>query len=239
MSALPFEYRIRRSGRAQRARIIVSPSKVEVVAPHTMQESRIHRFVLEKRDWVVETLGKIARQMHASNLFAPPHFSDGALIPFRGERYPLRTQATHLKRVKIEFDSGFIAFVPQTLAPEQHQQHIKTALTRWLWQRAEEDAHHLLQTHIPRFNLKPRSINIRTQKTRWGSCGIHNDVQLNWLLILAPSEIYEYVLVHEICHIRFKNHSRDFWNLVAEHLPDYKRRRAWLKAHGSVLMQGL
>lgn len=239
MTALPFNYHIRRSGRAQKARIIVTPTKVEVVAPHAMQENRIHRFVQEKRDWIVETLGKIARQMQAGGLFAPPHFCDGALIPFRGERYRLRTAPTHLKRVKIEFDAGFMAFVPETLAADQHQQHIKTALTRWLWRRAEEDARRLLQPHMPRFNLTPRSVNIRTQKSRWGSCGIHNDLQLNWLLILAPSEVFEYVLVHELCHIRYKNHSRDFWNLVAEHLPDYKQRRAWLKTHGAGLMQGL
>lgn len=239
MNALPFEYRIRRSGRAQRARIIVSPNQVEVVAPHAMQESRIHRFVLEKRDWIVQTLAKIARQMHARQSFITPHFGDGAMIPYRGERYQLRTCSTHLKRVKIDFDAGFIAFIPQTLTPDQHAQHIKTALTRWLWRRAEEDAHRLLRPHISRFNLQPRSINIRTQKSRWGSCGIHNDLQLNWLLILAPPEVFEYVLVHELCHIRFKNHSRDFWSLVAEHLPDYKQYRSWLKTHGAGLMQGL
>ncbi|MGR8934858.1 MAG: M48 family metallopeptidase [Gammaproteobacteria bacterium] len=239
MNALPFEYRIRRSARAQKARIIVSPSKVEVVAPHAMQESRIHRFVHDKREWIVMTLGKMARQMHARSLFAAPHFGDGALIPYQGKQYVLRIAATQLKRVKIEFDTGFTAYVPYTLTPDQHRHHIKTALTRWLWRRAEEDAQRLLQPHMPRFNLTPRSINIRTQKSRWGSCGIHNDLQLNWLLILAPPEIFEYVLVHELCHIRYKNHSRDFWNLVAEHLPDYKRHRAWLKTHGTALMQGL
>jgi predicted metal-dependent hydrolase len=239
MTALPFEYRIRRSNRAQRARIVVSAAKVEVVAPLAMQESRIHRFVQEKRDWIVQTLAKIARQMQMQGLIAPRQYCDGALIPFRGQRYPLRTVPTHLKRIKIEFAAGFTVHLPQTLTPDAHQQHIKTALRRWLWQRAEEDAERLLQPHISRFNLTPRSVNIRTQKSRWGSCGIHNDLQLNWLLILAPPEVFEYVLVHEICHIRHKNHSADFWRLVAAHLPDYQQRRAWLKAHGAGLMQGV
>jgi predicted metal-dependent hydrolase len=239
MSSLPFEYRIRRSARAQRTRIVVAPSKVEVVAPPTVQESHIHRFVQEKREWVVQTLAKMARQMQSHGLAAPPQYRDGALLPYRGECHPLRIVPTHLKRVKIEFDAGFTAHIPQTLPPDLHQPHIRAALQRWLWRRAEEDAHRLLQPHIPRFNLQPRSINIRNQKSRWGSCGIHNDLQLNWLLILAPAEIFEYVLVHEICHIRHKNHSADFWRLVAAHLPDYRQRRAWLKTHGAGLMQGL
>lgn len=239
MNPPTFEYRIRRSGKAQKARIVVTPSQVEVVAPLSMRDSRIHHFVQEKRDWIVAAIGKIARQMQVRSLFAAPHFSDGAEIPFRGRSYALRTQPTRLKRVKIEFDEGFTAHIPHSLPPEQHRQQVKNAIVRWLRQHAEKDAHRLLQRHIPRFNLQPRSINIRTQKSRWGSCGVHNDLQLNWLLILAPSEVYEYVLVHELCHIRHKNHSADFWRLVAEHLPDYKKRRAWLKNHGAGLMQGL
>jgi predicted metal-dependent hydrolase len=239
MNVPPFDYHIRRSGRAQRARIVVTPARVEVVAPLTMQENRIHRFVQEKRDWIVQTLEKIARKVEARSSFAPPHFSDGAEIPYRGRRYTMRTCPTRLKRVKIEFDEGFTAHIPHTLAADRHREEVKNALIRWLRKRAEEDAHRHLQAHIPRFNLMPRSINIRTQRSRWGSCGRHNDLQLNWLLILAPPEVYEYVLVHELCHIRHKNHSADFWRLVAEHLPDYKKRRAWLKTHGAGLMQGL
>lgn len=239
MSALPFQYQIRRSARAQWARIVVSGAKVEVVAPLAVHERQLHRFVQDKRDWVVQTLAKFARNAQASNIFAPAQYQDGALVPYRGGCYPLRIAATPLKRVKIEFDAEFKALVPYTLPPGQQQPQVKAALQRWLWKRAEEEAVRLLQPHIPRFNLQPRSLNIRSQKSRWGSCGIHNDVQLNWLLILAPPEVFEYVLVHEICHIRHKDHSADFWRLVAAHLPDYQRHRAWLKAHGAILMQGL
>jgi predicted metal-dependent hydrolase len=66
----------------------------------------------------------------------------------------------------------------------------------------------------------------------------HNDIQINALLIIAPPAVLEYVVVHELCHIQIRNHSPQFWVLVADHLPDYKTPHRWLKQHGSRLMQG-
>ena len=87
--------------------------------------------------------------------------------------------------------------------------------------------------------LYPRFIKIKTQKSRWGSCGIHNDINLNWLLILAPPQVMEYVVIHELCHIKERNHSQKFWLLVKSHLADYQIQRNWLKKEGRRLMQGL
>jgi predicted metal-dependent hydrolase len=73
-------------------------------------------------------------------------------------------------------------------------------------------------------------------KTRWGSCGPRNDININWLLAFAPETVLEYVVVHELCHIRERNHSMAFWSLVAKHLSNYAQERRWLHAHGAGLM---
>lgn len=79
------------------------------------------------------------------------------------------------------------------------------------------------------------SISIRDQKTRWGSCSGKGNLSFNWRLILAPPEILDYVVVHELCHLTHLNHSKDFWHLVETVLPDYKERRQWLKENGHTL----
>jgi predicted metal-dependent hydrolase len=170
---------------------------------------------------------------------APAVYEHGAEIPYRGASYKLAVKPTKLKRIKIEFNQEFIAHVPDALIAKDHSAEIKEALTRWMKKESKTQVEQFVQQHAPKKQLFPQTIKIKTQKSRWGSCGIHNDININWLLIIAPPEVLEYVVVHELCHIKVRNHSAHFWALVAEHLPDYKARRQWLKKHGSSLMMGL
>lgn len=80
-------------------------------------------------------------------------------------------------------------------------------------------------------------ITIRNQKSRWGSCSSKGNLNFNCLLMLAPLEIIDYVVVHELCHRREMNHSPLFWREVEKVLPDYKKRRKWLKDNGEKLMR--
>ena len=78
-------------------------------------------------------------------------------------------------------------------------------------------------------------ISIRDQKTRWGSCSNSGTLSFNWRLMLAPPRVLDYVVVHELCHLTYMNHSKDFWNKVSQIMPDYKMYRDWLKKNGSTL----
>ncbi len=236
---LPFSFQVRRSHRAKYARIVVSPTKIEVVAPLRMADSVIRQFVYDKRSWIAQTQNKLERRVQVAEGLAPPaRYSDGVEIPFQGGKHRLTVRTHGLKRVKIDFSDEFTAFVPTT-ADDDHHAAIRAALIKWMKQRAQTEAEQMVYEHATLHRLQPRSIRIKTQKSRWGSCGIHNDINLNWVLMLAPRAVFEYVVVHEICHIRHRNHSADFWRLVAEHLPDYRRQRAWLNYNGTGLMLGL
>ena len=82
-------------------------------------------------------------------------------------------------------------------------------------------------------------ITIRNQRTRWGSCSSKGNLNFNCLLMLAPAEVQDYVIVHELAHRREMNHSPRFWHIVEENLPDYKKRKLWLKKEGTVLIERL
>ena len=79
------------------------------------------------------------------------------------------------------------------------------------------------------------SITIRDQKSRWGSCSSRGTLSFNYRLIFAPPKVLDYVVVHELCHLTHMNHSKDFWNMVASVMPDYKESKSWLKEHGQEL----
>ncbi len=79
------------------------------------------------------------------------------------------------------------------------------------------------------------SITIRDQKSRWGSCSSRGTLSFNYRLIFAPPKVLEYVVVHELCHLTHMNHSKDFWNMVAQIMPEYKIYKTWLREHGQEL----
>jgi predicted metal-dependent hydrolase len=218
---------------------VVTPGKVEVVAPLKVSEQRIQQFVMTKQPWIIQALTKLEAKSQRHTHLLPTCYSHGADVPYQGQRYKLVIRPSTLKRIKIECSDEIIAYVPEPLLAEGHSDDVKRALIRWMYQQSKVQVELFVKHHSEKKQLYPRSIRIKTQKSRWGSCGIHNDIHINWLLIMAPPAVLEYVVVHELCHIQERNHSRHFWALVAEHLPSYQQQERWLKEHGSQLMQGL
>ncbi len=234
MAALPFSYSIRRSQRAKKMRIAVSSHKIEVIAPPQIAEPLLHQFVSDHAQWIIDALQKVKHRQ--TNAPAPLSFQQGSQIAFQGVNYPLTLIPSPLKRIKIEFDNGWFVHLPNALIHTDCSEQIKIALIAWLKQQTQNQVTELVARHAQRHQLFPRSIIIKTQKSRWGSCGIHNDIHINWLLMMAPASVLEYVVVHELCHIQVRNHSARFWRLVAEHLPNYQHSQHWLKCYGGELM---
>lgn len=235
----PFSYQIKRTARVSKTRIVVTPDKIEVVAPQHVSDAMLHQFVMEQWLWITQAVEKLKARAAHHHSFAPKSYEEGAPVPYQGKTYPLTLSPTKLKKIKIEHSHVFTAHIPQTQWETVTSEQIRSALIRWMKLNIRLTVERLVLEHGPKHQLFPRSISIKAQKSRWGSCGIHNDIAINWLLALAPIEILEYVVVHELCHIKEKNHSLHFWTLVAHHLPEYHHARHWLKQHGSKLMLGL
>jgi predicted metal-dependent hydrolase len=81
----------------------------------------------------------------------------------------------------------------------------------------------------------PAAVRIKDQKRLWGSCSAKGAINLNWRLIFAPPAVFEYVVVHELCHLREAHHQAAFWRLVEQILPEFEAQRLWLRANGHLL----
>jgi len=234
------KYTIRRSRRAKKTRIIVTAEKVEVVAPLRVSERKIHDFVKSKQDWIETATEKVLKNRQALKKMAPEKYRDGASVTFRGKSKKIQLKFTASKIVNVVFDQQiFTVELPADRSQENNHQAIKLALMDWMQNQALKDVKSMIDEYAEKYNLYPRRVRIKTQKSRWGSCGIHNDINLNWLLMLAPPKVMEYVVIHELCHIQERNHSANFWLLVEKHCPDYREHRLWLKQNGRSVMQGL
>jgi predicted metal-dependent hydrolase len=94
----------------------------------------------------------------------------------------------------------------------------------------------LVEEEAPELGVRPVRIQIRDQRSRWGSCSTRGTLSFNWRLVLAPFEVLDYVVVHELCHLREPNHSRRFWSLVENRRPGWRAQRDWLHEHGPELL---
>jgi predicted metal-dependent hydrolase len=108
-----------------------------------------------------------------------------------------------------------------------------------LKQQAREDLISRAAFWAPRVGVSFGNISIRAQKTRWGSCSAQGNLNFNCLLMLAPPQVRDYVVIHELCHRKHMNHAPAFWSEVAQVCPDYPRHRAWLKDNGNSLIARL
>lgn len=119
---------------------------------------------------------------------------------------------------------------------ETGEETIRRILFDWYQKKAKEQIPERTARYARLMKETYRDIRIKDQKTRWGSCSSKRNLNFSWRLVMAPVEVMDYVIVHELCHLKFLDHSENFWNHVGEVMPDYKKRQQWLKENGARLM---
>ena len=248
MTTIP--YRIRRSERARRARILVDGNGVEVVVPRRFPLREVEPFVEEKRAWIERTLKRL-RETEAE--LPAARLEDGGLVPYLGEALVLSVrvepgrQREHVARrgevlrVALPPDpertppDGQLPLLDaeQALAPAEGA--LREALERWYRKRARVEVTPRLDAACARAGTSYTRLQIRGQRTRWASCSSTGAMSFNWRLLLAPVEILDYVVEHEVAHLERHDHSPRFWRLLAPRCPDWREHEAWLRRHGHAL----
>jgi len=237
MPALVFEnreipYELRRSTRARRMHIRVRPGQVEVVVPVKVRWSVIKAFVHENRNWIVKKIAELEKKLRDNPPPLPIPLVTGVKIPFRGSPTGLTVRERENGRApQVSYGSDLLVTVPEGLAAGKKEATVKTALKNWFLERLRNDVEEICSRFCKRLNVSPQRVRFRRQKTRWGSCSAKGSINLNWHLVFVPKPILEYVVVHELCHIRHLNHSLEFWALVESQIPNYKTRIKWLKKY--------
>jgi predicted metal-dependent hydrolase len=213
-------YRVRRSDRARRVRVLVDPhSGVEVVLPRRSPASAAPAAVAELRPWIEDRLAaaQAVRAIVAAR---------GDTVPYLGAELALARQPGRTRAHR----RGDELLVPQDPAIA------RDAVERWYRRAAREEIAPRLDDAVAALGTRYTKLTIRNQRTRWGSCTSAGALSFNWRLLLAPEPVLDYVVWHEACHLRVMDHSPRFWALVRTHCPDYQVHRRWLRLQGSTLV---
>lgn len=215
-----FEYTIIKTERKTLSIIIERDKSVIVRAPLSLDDERIEEEV-RKRRALIES--KIASDQKLKGTYIPKEFVDGEQFLYLGKYYHLTVVQSDLR--KLEFKNEFIAYA-------QNSTVVKNLLFEWYQQKAIEILVPRIKHYAEHIGVKRKKINITSAKYSWGSCTPAGTLNFNWRIIKAPSDVIDYIVVHELSHLRERNHSPEFWNIVAVQLPNYEESKQWLKLNG-------
>lgn len=200
------------------------PDRVIVIAPVGTKKALILEKVKEKGHWIAEKLDACRN----AELVANEQLKNGSSIMYRGEKYQLYIEVDHARKnsqVKILDSSIHIK------TPDPDPDAIKGTLEACFRKLARQAIEDRIRSFQPALPNRPNRVFIKAQRSRWGSCSLLGNLNFNWKIILLPPAVFDYVVVHEMCHLVHLNHSREFWSLVGSVLPNYKESCQWLRKH--------
>ena len=226
------EYEVRRSQRRKKTiQITVDGSGVQVAAPWATPDSDLQAIVRKRAPWILT---------HASGALleaAPKRFVSGETLPYLGRNVRVIISENDVRVPQVRFDHWqFQVSVPQGLRDEERYERIRRAVVEWYRGRAAARVQSSVDRWWPRLGHQDcPHVLIRDQRQRWGSCAPDGTLRFNWRAVMLEPALLEYVVVHELVHLKVKNHSSEFWGQLSNAMPDAQRRRQRLREAGRAL----
>jgi len=222
-------YIIKRSARARYVRLEVRQgTNLTVVIPESYKIEQLPDLLQAKGNWI---LGKLAKYGKVQSLCADKELKAGDTVPYLGRDLKLVKRGNHSEVDSVTLEGDTLA-VSHGLFKNGI---LELALEQWYRAEAARLINERADRLSSQMGIHCKRIVIRGQKTRWGSCSHKGDLSFNWKLMMAPEPVIDYVIIHELAHLKEMNHSKRFWELVAEHCPQWREYKKWLKGHETQL----
>lgn len=209
---------VKRSALARRISLRIDPARGAVLMlPVKARLAEGERFLLAHRVWLAERLARLP---------GPVALTSGALVPLLGVPHPVRHVPGARRGVWVEGGEILVSGLPEHVG-RRTADFLKSEAKRLIAPRAQDMA--------ARLDRKPGRITVKDTRSRWGSCSSSGDLAFSWRLVLAPEQILDYVVAHEVAHLVQMNHSPAFWAVVESLVGDHRPARRWLKVNGAGL----
>jgi Predicted metal-dependent hydrolase len=211
------ELNVRLNPRARRLIVKVHPTtgEVMVIAPSKRALDRAVEFARGESDWIAKQLAHVPARV----VLAP-----GAHIPFRGSDHLI-----------LKGESGPVSVEPGIIRISGHAEHAPRRILDFLKKQAKRELEQKSFDYGAKLGIKPKRITVRDTASRWGSCSSTRSLSFSWRLILAPTFVLDYVVAHEVAHMKEMNHGENFWRIVKDLIGNVAPAQAWLRQHGSAL----
>jgi predicted metal-dependent hydrolase len=239
-------YVLRRNPRSRGLRAVIDPDRGLLVSVPLARrrgwaepEALVERFLAERSAWVVRHLDRLERERAAHRLRGGAR--DGGQLLYLGVRHRVRVLPAEpgARRTRVERSGGTAEDELLIRPAARERRAVPRILEAWLRERAAASVKRAIEHHAPVLGVRPRLVELRDPRTRWGSASKRGRLMFSWRLALAPPEALETVVVHELAHLRVFGHGPSFWALVASRRPNHLADRAWLRRHSHELHTAL
>jgi len=202
---------------------VTEEGEVVLRVPLNTKDVEIERIILKNKDWIKKKRVEILSKAKITR----KEFKEGEKFLFLGREYPLKAIKPQDKPLKFSRE-GFVL-------SDRHLEVAKEIFVKWYKDKAKRIISERVKFYAKRCSLPYDRVRITSANKRWGSCSKRGNLNFSYRLIMAPLSVIDYVVVHELCHIKERNHSRNFWKLVESIMPDYKTYKDYLKNNGYLL----
>ena len=225
-----FPIEIIRTERSKSASIEIEDDIVKVVVPKTLSDQRIEDLINNRTAWIRQKL-----KIHIETIRPKPkEYVNGESFTYLGRNYRLKCIRGATGQVKLK--NGYLNVpVTEGVSGSALEKSVRQSLHEWYQFRALEKLKEKTKRYSSILGVNPQSVDVKEYKARWGSCSSSGDVTYNWRIIIAPHQIVDYIVAHELCHLLEHNHGPKYWKLVQSVIPNYRDHREWLKVNGEGL----
>jgi len=214
-----FNIDIKKTNRKKTVSFQVVKERVKVLVPKHLNQSRIDKLIKSKSKWIKTKLSKVDQILP----YRKKDYVSGEDFLYMGKHYRLKVLKG--KKYNIELTDKYLKI---TIKSHTKDNKIKRLLKKWYFNNADNYLSELTNEISKKTGINFRSVKVRNYKSRWGSCSSSGKIFYNWKIIMAPTRIIQYVVFHELAHLKVHNHSPKFWRLLKSYYPDIEDAKSWL-----------
>lgn len=216
--------------RLKNIRMSIDGQGMKVYLPYSMEICEIEKILHKKDGWIIKNY---AGFMAAQARMSKRNWEDGEKVLYKGKNKTVHVESCESPGVYVSMGSeGFTVYINDKIDADSRENIIGNAFRKLYMDMARYEINKRIEYFKDIIGVSYNTVRIKDQKTRWGSCSGKRNLNFNWRILMAPPEVMDYVIIHELCHLKYMNHTKQFWSLVEQHMPEYNKPKAWLKENG-------
>ena len=220
-------YSIKKSKRRKTSEIHVDKKSVEIIVPETKSLSEIKKMVEGKRNWILQRQSQLRQEKPG------PTYQNNTTVPYLGKNYKL---VIKLAQKSDGFSKKNSRFVISLRSKRPSKKKTKLLYESWIFENSQSILHKAMVRYSRKVGVKPKKIQMKKLRSKWGSLSNDNTININLHLLKADQKIVDYIILHEICHLKIKQHSHHFWSFIEQFDPTYRDKVEWLNNNGKSIL---